>query len=145
MKTSRTISDKIGPTRIDHSAYLVRTGKLSVARAFFVEQLHWINDGSPVVDDWGTAVFVRPPHTTNRTQLTEYLCRPPDLAVCTDGEHLAISVMMVSAEEAVKAIHEWVITNGLDQGFSCVKANADGTKWFVFVPELFTFALEIVA
>ena len=140
----KTISDLIGPTKVDHHAYLVRTGLLNEAVRFFVEEFHWVEYRAPAKGDWGTARFVRQPNTTSVIQLSEYLSRPVDLLDCSDDQHLAIAVMIVSAEEAAGAICNWAIDNDLDQGLSNERANADGSKWFVHIPALFTFALEIV-
>ena len=140
----KTISDLIGPTKVDHHAYLVRTGQLGEAVRFFVDELHWVEYRAPAKGDWGTARFVLQPNTASVIQLSEYLSRPVDLLDCSDDQHLAIAVMIVSAEEAAKAICEWADDNGLAEDMYAEKANADGSKWFVYIPTLFTFALEIV-
>ncbi|MFZ2201899.1 MAG: hypothetical protein WAV56_00730, partial [Microgenomates group bacterium] len=74
----------------------------------------------------------------------EYLSRPVDLLDCSDDQHLAIAVMIVSAEAAIDAIMAWAADNGLAEGMLAEKANADGSKWFVYIPEVFTFAIEVV-
>lgn len=138
------LSDFLGPTQVHHSAFLVRTGMLPEALAFFVDQLRWVKDGDSVVGGWGTAVFVRPPNTTGIIQLSEYYSRPPELAACADDNHLAIAVMLQPAQNAAEAIIDWAKQNGLGEGHSYEKANEAGTKWLVHLPAIFTFALEIV-
>lgn len=140
----KTISDLIGPSKVDHHAYLVRTGQLSEAVRFFVDELHWVEYRPAAKGDWGTACFIRQPNTVSVIQLSEYLSRPPSLMECTDDQHIGIAVMIVSAEEAAGAICNWAIESEFDQGLSNERANADGSKWWVFIPALFTFALEIV-
>lgn len=140
----KTISDLIGPTKVDHHAYLVRTGQLNEAVRFFVDQLHWVEHRPAVKGDWGTARFVRQPNTVSVIQLSEYLSRSPKLLECSDDQHLAIAVMIVSAEAAIDAILDWADANGLAEDMYAEKASANGTKWFVHIPALFTFALEIV-
>lgn len=139
-----TISDYVGPTQVDHCSFLVRTGKLEEAVSFFVEQLLWIEDGPRVSGDWGTAVFVRQKNTNARIQLNEFLARPEDIVTCTDAEHLAIAVMITSARAAAEAIIVWAVERGLGDGHSYEPANKEETKWFVYLPEVFAFALEII-
>ncbi len=139
----RTLSDLIGPIQVDHNAYLVRTGKLELAISFFVDQFHWIEEVW-TTSDWGTMAFLRQPNTTNRIQLSEYNSRPTDLVTCRDDCHLAIAVMLVSAQDATKAIITWAIENGLDEGHYFELANETGTKVLVYLPAIFTFALEVV-
>lgn len=140
----KTISDQIGPVRVDHHAYLVRTGKLDLAVQFFVEELHWVEYRQPVSGDWGTARFLKLPHTDSRIQLTEDNTRPADLVECSDNQHLALDVMIVTAEKAAVAIGAWAAKNRLGKGLKIEKADAEGTKWFVYLPKLFTFAVEVV-
>lgn len=139
----RTISDIIGPTRVDHSAYRVRTGMLDAAVKFFTKQLLWIEDGPSVTGDWGTAKFVRQQNTTWRIQLTEDLSHDPFPTECVDDGHLAIAVMIVSAYDAANNILDWAFENGYGQDAYIMKVSADGT-WMVYLPALFTFAIEVV-
>lgn len=142
MAKNQTIFDKLGPVWVDHHAYTVRTGKLDSAVQFFVEQLRWVEYRQPVSGDWGTARFLGLPYTDSHIQLTEDNTRPADLTECSDNQHLALGTS-VTADKAVRAIVIWAMENRLGKGYKTERANPEGTKWFIYLPEIFTFAIEM--
>ena len=139
----KTLSDLAGgAVKASHHAYLVRTGKLDLAVEFFKE-LKWVEDSIPVSDDWGRARFLHLPATDSRIQLSEYYDRPIDMVECSDGTHLALCLMRSASDLAI-AIGCWSIKKQVCSGLKIDQADATGTKWFVYIPEVFTFAIEVV-
>lgn len=138
------LSDKLGPTQTHHTSYLVRTSELDTAVSMFLE-MRWLEAVDRAVSgDWGKARFVHAPYQTMLVQLTEYSDRPVSLQTCSDSQHLAIAVQHVSAETAANEFLNWAKAHGLGEEAYIEKANVDGTKWFVHLPALLTFALEVV-
>lgn len=140
----KTITDQIGPVRVDHHAYLVRCGKLDLAAQFFITELKFVEYLDPVSGSWGTARFFHLPHTDTRIQLTEYGVSGSDkFNAYSDDQHLALSTTK-PAKMGVDAICSWARHNGVGDWLASDPANAEETKWFVYLPEIFTFALEVV-
>lgn len=138
---SQSLRDLIGGTSLNHAAFLVRTGMLNGAVFFFTGQLQWEEDEDAKVEgDWGTARFVRPKSQPGfRLQLTEELEYPADPQVLP-GAHIGINVF--DAAQAAHAVEEWAQTAGISAEIE--SANSVGTKWFVSIPELFSFRIEFV-
>ncbi len=138
----RVLGNMIGASKVHHASYLVKTGKLDEAVGFFRE-LRWrlVNE---VVGDWGRAKFVKIGYQDISVQLTEYADRDPSLQTCTDDAHLAIAVQVVTAEMAANSMLLWAIGHKLDEGARIEIGNSDGTKWLVYLPAIFTFAIEVV-
>lgn len=132
---------RFGVTTIHHVAYLVRTGMLRGAVSFFVDQLGWSEvDKMTVTGDWGTARFVKSSGGSVLVQLTEELEWPDDPQIFV-GTHLALAVG--NAAEAAELIDEWAQHAGINCEIEA--ANASGSKWFVRLPDVFTFAFEFVS
>ena len=139
----KTLSDLAGgAVKASHHAYLVRTGKLELAVEFFKE-LKWIEYQEPISADWGRAYFLHLPATDSRIQLTENYDRPANLVECTDDTHLALSLMKSAGDFAI-SVGVWSIKKQVCSGLKIDQADATGTKWFVYIPEVFTFAIEVV-
>lgn len=140
----KRIVDAIGNTAIDHPAFLVRTGMFLGAKALFVEQLGWVveREAGDIEKEGWRAVFVhpRPGHVGVSIQLTEEKDHPSE-PVIFSGTHLGIKVF--DAAQAAQAFKEYYERAGCEVQIEA--ANPDGTKWFVFIPALLTFGLELVS
>lgn len=138
----QNLGEKIGPNNVNHAAYLVRTGMWAGALAFFTEALKWkvIREAGDIKTQGWRAAFLAPaPDNEVTIQLTEDLDWPDEPATF-EGTHLAITVQ--NAEEAAAEIQYHYTCAGLD--CTLKKANDEGTKWFATIPDLFTFAFELV-
>ncbi len=141
----KTLGQRIGASAIDHPAYLVRTDMFAGAKAFFVEMLGWhiVKEVDCLEDEGWRAVFVSPEAQWSShqvmVQLTEQLGYLDPISTFA-GVHLAIKV-----QDAKNAALE-IITYYRHAGIDCdtEPANIEQTKWFVTIPALFTFALELV-
>ncbi|KKT43044.1 MAG: hypothetical protein UW64_C0002G0084 [Microgenomates group bacterium GW2011_GWC1_44_37] len=132
----------LGHSTQDHVAFQVRTGMLSGAVWFFRE-IGWFElHGRKVSGPWGQARFFTSDLDSPVVQLTE-LSGGSDSLVMTEN-HLAVHFSRATPEEAAKAILAWATYACAGEDASIEKANPEGTKWFVYLPALFTFAIEIV-
>ena len=128
------LSKKIGPTVLDHAGYLVRTTMLNATQLFFTRHFKWVVVRPAYGDGW-RAVFMKPNWTESFfVQFTELKTRSSQAEILP-GVHLGIRVK--NAEVVARAIQDW---------YPCdiSPANPERTKWFVSIPELFTFKLEFV-
>lgn len=143
MQTPNKLVDKIGATVIDHSAYLVRTGMWIGAVAFFTEQLGWkiVREAGNIDGAGWRAIFLAVKEGDPVTiQLTEEIDHP-DTPVVFEGVHLGLKV-----RDAKQAAAEIQYRYQRQIGLTCEIKQADdkGLKWFVVIPDLFTFALELI-
>jgi len=128
----------------DHSAYQVRTGMMNAALYFF-EQIGWLEISERKTSGpWGQARFVQALASDSHVyQLTELSDGDPNL-IETQENHIAIHSSLASAQVAAENILEWANYVGAGEGASIEPANAAGTKWFVYLPALFKFGIEII-
>ncbi len=139
---SRSLGDIIGPSGVHHHSYTVARGKLALAQLFFTDQ-HWsLEEKLTVKADWGTAIFIRPPHSQSYIQLTDANDTPED-DTCTDAYHLCISVQQTTAVNAAVAMYVWGLQHDLFHGTTIELANPKQTKLFVYIRGLFRFAIEV--
>jgi len=138
----KTVKDLIGGSSFNHAAFLVRTGMMIGAVSFFTDQLGWEEDEKAKVEgSWGTARFVRPKSQPGfRLQLTEENDFS-DTPQVLPGTHVGINVF--NAAEAANVVVDWAHYAGIHA--SVEPANAAGTKWFVSIPELFSFQIEFIS
>lgn len=136
----------LGHAQEMHSAFQVRTGMMNGAATFFHE-IGWFEiKNKKVTGDWGQARFfcssavIEDCHVF---QLTELADGDPEELEMTEN-HLAIHFSKSSPKEAAEAIFEWACRSCAGQGASIEAANAEGTKWFVYLPALFKFGIEII-
>ena len=142
MSPKYPLVDVIGSTSVDHPAFLVRTGMFVGAYSLFSEQLGWaIVRRAGDIDSLGwRAIFLEPVSGGGQIQLTEEASHP-DTPVIFPGTHLGLKVF--DAEEAANALKSYYERAGIDCEIE--PANPEKTKWFVQIPELFTFSLEFVS
>lgn len=130
----------IGVTWPDHVAYEVRPGMMGSARNFFIEQLGWHEDEAARVEgDWGEAIFVYP--DSDKSFLVQLTCpaESADPRRITEN-HLALDV--VDAEASARAIWCWATLTRL---MCCEIEEVSEGKWFVHLPEIFAFSLELIS
>ncbi len=134
----------LGTATDNHSAYLVRPGMMNGALHFFHE-IKWVEfEGLRVNGDWGQARFVSSNIVGSHIyQLTELTSEDPEKLEMTEF-HIAIHFSSATPQEASEAILDWAIHSGASEGATIEPANAEGTKWFICLPALFKFSLEIV-
>ena len=137
------LGEKVGPSTLDHAAYLVRTSMWASAVAFFTEMLGWkvVREFGNIKELGWRAIFLAPRVGDSVIiQLTEYNDWP-DTPVTFEGAHLGIKVE--NAEQAAAEIQYHYLYKA---GLACEIKKVDdaGHKWFVVIPELFTFALELI-
>lgn len=137
-----SIGSFFGPIMVHHASYLVKTGRMRYA-AQLLNEFGWIETNG-VTGDWGSARFFKPQGQDISVQLTQYIDRDPRGQGCVDDAHLALTVHRTSAEAAANLLLDWAKNYVLGKDARIEKASPDGLKWFVFLPEIFTFALEIV-
>jgi len=134
METLRTL---VGDLVLDHVALAVQPGRMITAVALFVEQFGWTEDeGAAVSGDWGKARFVCPPGGGVRLQLSE----PADLeyGVRLPNVHPAFRVFDPIA--AARAMVAWCHRGGIEG----TREELPGGKWFVYLPDIFAVAIELV-
>jgi hypothetical protein len=134
----------LGIATDNHAAFQVRTGMMNGAVHFF-EEIGWSElPTRKVKGPWGQARFVSPFRPgCNTYQLTELSDGNPETLEMTEN-HIAINFSNATPEEAATAILDWAAQACAGEGSSSEKANSEGTKWFVYLPALFKFAIEIV-
>lgn len=140
-----TTITRLGPAIPSHFAFQVRTGMMEESIHFF-ELLGWIEVREAIVrDDWGQARFITPDENGNfYIQLTELSGEDPSKLEMTEN-HLAIHFDSSTPKEAADAIFFWASSSpSTGQDAAIESANKMGTKWFVYIPSLFKFAIEIV-
>lgn len=131
---------QIGATTIDHAAHFVRTGMFAGAVDFFTEALDWaiVRTAGDIKELGWRAVFLAPhigdPVMLQLTEDTDH----PETPVIFPGAHLGIKVL--DAEASATAIKDHYERAGL----TCEIEQVGEGKWFVRLPELFTFTLELV-
>lgn len=140
---STTLSH-LGQATTSHAAFQIRTGQMENALHFFKE-LRWLEIDEAIVKGvWGQARFIA--HRKNHDftiQLTELSDGDPEKLEMTEN-HLAIHFSKADPQHAAEYILSWAVRAGSGRGSSIEPANSEGTKWFVYLPALFKFALEIV-
>lgn len=136
----------LGHAKEKHSAFQVRTGMMAGAMTFFHE-IGWYECKSMNVNgSWGQARFVCSSVISigcHIFQLTELSDGDPEKLEMTEN-HIAVNFSNATPEVAAKAILEWACRSCAGEEASIEAANSDGTKWFVYLPALFKFAIEIV-
>ena len=136
------LGDKIGGSELDHAAYLIRTGMWASAISFFTEMLGWkiVRQAGDIKELGWHAVFLTPkegdPVIIQLTEDADW----PETPVTFEGTHLGIKVS--NAEQAAAEIQYHYQRGGLTCKIE--KIDDEGTKWFVVIPGLFTFALELI-
>lgn len=137
------ILSTIGWSRGRHSAFQVRTGMMIGATKFF-EDIGWFEFSDlRVAGEWGQARFVSSPGEMHLYQLTELSGGDPDKLVMTEN-HIAVHFAIGTPQLAAETLLDWANRVGASEGASIEPANFEGTKWFVYIPALFTFGIEIV-
>lgn len=131
-----------GPVTLNHAAYLVRRGKLPLALHFFADVFEWvISETRKPQGTWGIARFVHPAGKEDfSVQLTDDLDTPDGETIFPDI-HLALNVD--DALGAANAIRDWASLR--DQRCEIETADSTNTKWFVSLPGIFRFDLELVS
>ena len=139
-----TDEDSLGFISVNHLAYQVRTGMMNAAIFFFEKKLKWIElPHRKVTDDWGQARFFTQQSDYGVViQLTELSDDDPKLEMSEN--HIAIHSELLNPKEAAEYILEWANYACAGEGASIEAANSTGSKWFVYLPALFKFGLEIV-
>ena len=134
----------LGSAAPSHAAFQVRTGMMNGALHFF-KQLGWSEINEAIVSGvWGQARFIAPRKNDSFTvQLTELSDGDPEKLEMTEN-HLAIHFSKADPQSAAEAILEWATWASAGEDASIESANSQGSKWFVYLPALFKFALEIV-
>lgn len=131
---------QIGVAKPNHAAFRVRRGQMKNALDFFQEVLGWDVSDRIVSGEWGEARFVLPSRGADfSVQLTDYFDHA-DRAVTYSGTHLGLTVN--NAIMTAAKILEWA----KEQNISCrvEPANEEKSKWFVGLPDWFTFEFEFI-
>lgn len=134
----------LGQAIPSHAAFQIRTGQMDNA-LFFFKEIGWNEINEAVVrGSWGQARFVSPNEDENfAVQLTELADDDPNKMEVTEN-HLAIHFSAASVGRAAGEIYSWAHRERLGEGASMEAANTAQSKWFVYLPAIFKFALEIV-
>lgn len=128
---------------MDHAAFNVRTGMWLAAVAFFTEVLDWkIVRKTGDIDQLGwRAIFLAAkegdPVILQLTEDNDWSDDP----IVFENMHLGIKVQDAKAAAAEIQYHYQRVA-----GLTCEIKQVDdqGLKWFVLIPELFPFALELI-
>ncbi len=142
---SQDLKDLLQYNKIDHPAYLVQTGKMAEALEFFTDYLGWKEDLDRLVEGtWGSAHFLIPKGKVSselRVQITEENEAKVGVRVLR-GVHLGIK--FIHAQTVAEAVVAWAHDMGYKRA-RCYRANSSrNDKWFLRIPELFTFQLEFI-
>lgn len=135
---SRTpLHEVLGPMGLQHIALEVRHGMLNAAVSFFRDQLGWTElPDRRAVGDWGEARFVRAPGENPALQLTA----PTSDADAREFTENHVAFGHRDPAGVAKTIEEWAIHAGTE----CRIEEVGGGKWFIHLPDILAFSIEIV-
>lgn len=131
----------VGPVELEHFAIRVQNGKLEEALNFLKTAFRWEvidPDVRGAKEDWGVAMFVRPPGSNIPIQLTEGGAPRMDVVYPLTHIGLRMTHPKEKAEELFRRARERGWQAALEPG------NDEGTLWFLEIQSVFSVQFEFM-